>query len=174
MNQLKTLAALAIGAGALFACSESSELPIAPEDVPIQVAKGGNLGGGGGTSTETDPTATFYFPQPQETNGLWSDGGYLETDGPHTGLSRYQDGHCGVQAKIYATDDASGSGDATMNLRRSNGAKCNPFPRKLTITYGTRRAMWSKRSSSWTTSTARRQAPKAPASSERARRSSGG
>lgn len=126
MRTLTTVGILAISAGALFACSETSQLPTSPDEVGIQLAKPG-----GGS---TDPTVDFYFPVSPEatTIGVWSDGGYVG-QGIYPDLSIYKNGHCGVEGKLFAT--GSGSGDATLNLKRSKGAKCDPFPRTLRVTF---------------------------------------
>lgn len=97
-------------------------------DVPAQLAKGSNPGGGGGSDTEADPTATFVLAA--EGFGLTGDGAYS---------NEYAEGICGVHSKIFATTEASNSGDAIMHTSnpKYKDRRCSEYPRKVSIDYGT-------------------------------------
>lgn len=79
-----------------------------------------------------DPTATFSFPLADAALNVKSDGQYI--DGA---MSVYAHGVCGVDAKIFATLEASNSGDAIMqtNNPRYSSRKCPVYPRTLTVLY---------------------------------------
>lgn len=100
-----TRLALALGAAlTLAACS--TDVPSAPStaatDATAAAKPGGGGGGGGG---ETDPTAAWIIPALGE--------------GQHVGVdargTAYESRVCGVNAKIFATHEASGSGDAILH-----------------------------------------------------------
>ena len=90
----------------------------------------------GSGTTETDPTAAFYIPTSQGNLGLWGDGLFASLDG-YTGTSRYGERDCGVNSKIFATTEASNSGDAIMHTsnNRYSDKKCTDYPRKANISY---------------------------------------
>lgn len=80
-----------------------------------------------------DPTLTFKFPLADGALGLRGDG--LYSDGTN---SVYADGVCGVTGKLFATTEASNSGDATLQTDnpKSSNRKCAAYPRKVTLAYG--------------------------------------
>jgi hypothetical protein len=80
-----------------------------------------------------DPTASFEFPLTDAGLGLRSDHKYASGD-----VSVYAEGVCGVHAKIFATNGASGSGDAIMNTEDPayRNRKCPDYPRMLTVDFG--------------------------------------
>lgn len=84
-------------------------------------------------SGPTDPTASFWFPLDDAGLGLRSDHLF-----PNGSSSVYANGVCGVNSKIFATGEASGSGDAIMhtNNPRSKDVKCSAYPRLVTVDYG--------------------------------------
>ena len=81
----------------------------------------------------TDPSATFKIPTNDLTLGLRGDGLYPSGD-----ASVYAHGVCGVNSKIFATTQASNSGDAIMhtNNPRFSARKCSAYPRTVTIDFG--------------------------------------
>jgi hypothetical protein len=84
-------------------------------------------------SGPTDPTASFLFPADDAALGLRSD--HLFVNGTS---SVYANGVCGVNSKIFATSEASGSGDAIMhtNNPQFRDRKCSAYPRTMTVEYG--------------------------------------
>ena len=84
-------------------------------------------------SGPTDPTATFEIPTNDLTLGLRGDGLYPSGD-----ASVYAHGVCGVNSKIFATTQASNSGDAIMhtNNPRFSDRKCSAYRRTVTIDFG--------------------------------------
>ncbi|HUG27824.1 MAG TPA: hypothetical protein VMK53_05950 [Gemmatimonadales bacterium] len=103
---MRTRSFLALGLLAALGCMAE---PTATELDPALLSKG-NGGGGGGSTSPTDPTATWLIP---------NDGGLsLRSDGLYSDgiISTYAHGTCGVTAKIYATEAASNSGDATIGM----------------------------------------------------------
>ena len=118
MNKSATLALALTGAFVLVACSEAPTGAPAVEEMAVELdAKGGNPGGEGGGGGPTDPTATFILPETG--SGLLSDGG-----------GDYVNGNCGVEGRIFATEAASNSGDATLNTKKG---KCI---RRVKIVFG--------------------------------------
>lgn len=83
-------------------------------------------------STVKDPTATFQFPLNDAGLSVKSDGQVAPDD-----YSAYEEGVCGVHAKIFATAELSNSGDATMQTDnpRYRDRKCPIYPRTLTLVY---------------------------------------
>lgn len=105
---------------ALAACDPG---PTMPADMDPVFSKG--QGGG----RVVDPTATWLIPLADAGLALRSDG--LHDDGTH---SVYADGVCGVSATIYATQQRSNSGDATIQTNTSgNGNKA--CSRLFTVAY---------------------------------------
>lgn len=104
------------------ACSASER--VAPLDGEAMLAKT--------PPGATDPTATFLFPIGDPALDVASDG--QVSDGTN---SAYANGVCGVSAKIFATEAASNSGDATlqMNNPKSKDRSCIAYPRKVTVKY---------------------------------------
>ena len=80
----------------------------------------------------TDPTATFLFPLADAALGLRSDGLFVSGTS-----SAYAHDVCGVNAKIFATTEASNSGDAIMhtNNPKFSDRKCAFYPRTMTLAY---------------------------------------
>jgi len=77
--------------------------------------------------TVLDPSATWVMPTGDATLGVRSDGLYATSD-----ASAYADGTCKVRAKIYATTQFSGSGDATIDMGSSQKGAC---VRRFVYTY---------------------------------------
>jgi hypothetical protein len=123
-------ARLILAAALVAGCADE---PIAPEfaapDAP-QFGQSNKPGGGGGGSTESDPTATFILPNGGF--GLGGDGKYL-----NGGESEYAEKVCGVHSKIFATAEASNSGDAIMHTSnpKYRDRKCPDYPRKVSLDY---------------------------------------
>lgn len=109
----------------LVACSDVATPPLEVEVEGVAFARPDRTGGG---STESDPTATFILPA--ESFGLTSDGEYA---------NKYAEGVCGVHSKIFATTEASNSGDAIMHTSnpKYKDRRCPEYPRKVSIDYGT-------------------------------------
>lgn len=108
MKRSRSVALAAAAAFVLVACSEAPTGTPPVEELTVELdARGGNGGGGGGGGggSATDPTATFVLP---------SAGAALLSDGN----GDYVNGSCGVEAKIFATEAASNSGDATLNTKK--------------------------------------------------------
>ena len=84
-------------------------------------------------SGPTDPTSTLYFPLDDASLGVKSD--HLFVSGTS---SAYAQGVCGVDSKIFATTEASNSGDLVMQTDNPTyrDHKCSAYPRKLVIDYG--------------------------------------
>ena len=102
----------------LVACSDSGTNPLSPHAESANAAR---------VSGPSDPTATWKIPVADAGLGLRSDGQF--TDGTY---SVYADGVCGVKAKIFATTQASNSGDATIQTSAPKGGKCG---RRFTLSY---------------------------------------
>ena len=79
-----------------------------------------------------DPTASFWFPVDDATLGLRSD--HLFLNGTS---SVYANGVCGVNSGIFATTEASNSGDAVMHTvnPRNKDRSCAQYPRTVTLEY---------------------------------------
>jgi hypothetical protein len=79
-----------------------------------------------------DPTAAFWFPLDDAALGLRSDHQFVSDTS-----SVYANGVCGVNSKIFATTEASNSGDAIMhtNNPRTADRKCTLYPRTVTLEY---------------------------------------
>jgi hypothetical protein len=77
--------------------------------------------------TVVDPAATWVFPANDASLSIQSDG--LYSDGTQ---STYADRVCRVEAKIYATTQASNSGDATIKTSAPKGKTCG---RRFTFIY---------------------------------------
>jgi len=116
---LATVAALLLG------CSDmpTDSRPIDPpaESVAATLAARGAKPGGGGGGT-SDPAATFTL-EGSGALGVFDDG-----HGP------YENGKCGVEAKIFATTAASGSGDAILDTSGKH-RKCSHSPRTATLVF---------------------------------------
>lgn len=78
--------------------------------------------------TVVDPSATWIVPSADPTLAVRGDGLYATS-----GASAYADGTCKVQAKIYATSEFSGTGDATIQM--VGGQKGNACVRRFVYTY---------------------------------------
>lgn len=114
-----------------------SGAPVAKYDVVVYLVDGKKGVGAELFAVELgDPKATWFVPLNDGTLGLRSDGLYPSSDG----YSVYDDGTCGVSAKIFATIAASNSGDGTMQTDnpRYSDRKCAGYPRKVKIAYGDR------------------------------------
>ena len=107
---------------ALAACSEMSDPAASVVDPQFAKPPAG----------PSDPTASWLIPLDGTGLAFTSDGKYAA--GPY---SVYQNGVCGVTAKIFATASASNSGDATMQTDNpaNRDRKCADWPRKVTFTY---------------------------------------
>jgi hypothetical protein len=108
--------------------------PVAKYDVVVTLSNGKK--GVGAEKFEVllgDPTAAYLFPLDDAALDVKSDRQF--TSG---GNSVYGDGVCGVGSKIFATEAASNSGDATMqtNNPTRKDRKCAAYPRKLTVVFG--------------------------------------
>lgn len=107
---------------ALAACESSlSSAPVAGERPRAEALMSSRT-----VSGPTDPTASFSFPLDATGLAVKSDG--LYGDGTN---SIYDNGVCGVSAKIFATTQYSNSGDATMQT--SSHRSCT---RTLSWAYG--------------------------------------
>jgi hypothetical protein len=86
-----------------------------------------------GPAGPTDPTASFLIPTDDAALGLRSDQLFVSD-----ASSVYANGVCGVNSRIFATGDASGSGDAIMhtNNPQAKDRKCSAYPRTVTVDYG--------------------------------------
>jgi hypothetical protein len=109
---------------ALAACSAPEQ--VAPLDREAMLAKA--------PPGPSDPTASYLFPTDDAALDVRSDGQFVS--GEH---SVYANGVCGVSGKIFATEAASNSGDATLqtNNPTNKDRKCTTYPRKLTVVFGT-------------------------------------
>ena len=108
----RTIPLIAFVAG-LSACG-TAESPLMPLAEDALLAKP--------PSGPTDPTATFTFDP-----GLGIQ---------HDGNPEYANGVCGVTAKIFATEAASNSGDATMQTNNPRAKDRHCIQRTLTVSYG--------------------------------------
>ena len=108
---------------AVSACSTPERIVLPPGDAAMLAKPSG----------PTDPTASFLFPTDNTGLDVWSDGTYVSGAN-----SVYADGVCGVNAKIFATTEASNSGDAVMQMEnpRYSARKCADYPRTLTVVFG--------------------------------------
>ena len=81
----------------------------------------------------TDPTSSLYFPLDDASLGVKSDHQFVSGT-----FSVYAQGVCGVDSKIFATTEASNSGDLVMQTDNPTyrDRKCSAYPRKLVIDYG--------------------------------------
>jgi hypothetical protein len=106
---------------AAAACSDATSAPSAPAlDAPPAPMMGK-------TPTVKDPTATWKIPLADVGLSLKSDG--RNGDGTY---SVYANGVCSVAAKIYATTEASNTGDATIQMSYPKGRTCG---RTITMVY---------------------------------------
>ena len=81
---------------------------------------------------QPDPTSTFYLSN-TATDFLRGDGLYVESSSSaQAGMSRYQEGECGVHSLIYAV---TGGGDAIMGSDFTINRKCRDFPRGIRLTF---------------------------------------
>ena len=108
--------------------------PVATYDVEVMLTNGKK--GVGAEMFEVlqgDPEASFLFPLDDAALGVRSD--HLYVSGT---TSVYASGVCGVNAKIFATTEASNSGDAVMQMEnpRFSARKCADYPRTLTVVFG--------------------------------------
>jgi len=101
---------------ALVACSPDVSAPLSDE---ASLARGG----------PTDPTATWMIPLDDGGLAFRSDHNPQYAVG---GNSVYQNGQCGVEAKIFATTQYSNSGDATIQTKAPKGKTCG---RLFTLVY---------------------------------------
>jgi hypothetical protein len=107
--------------------------PVASYDVVVML-----IGGKKGVGAELfavllgDPKATFYFPLTDAGLALKSD--HLYVDGT---FALYAQGLCGASAKIFATAEASNSGDAVMQTNNPtySDRRCAAYPRTMTLAY---------------------------------------
>ena len=83
-------------------------------------------------STETDPTAAYKFPFNDPTLGIQGDGQF--TSGTY---SVYDNDVCGVTTRIYATTEASNSGDMMFQTfaPRTKDQRCAVWPRRFRVTF---------------------------------------
>jgi hypothetical protein len=83
-------------------------------------------------STATDPTATYRFPFNGPTLGIQGDGEF--SDGTY---SVYDKDVCGVTTRIYATTEASNSGDMMFQTlaTRTKDQRCAVYPRRIRVAY---------------------------------------
>jgi hypothetical protein len=88
---------------------------------------------GKGPPASGDPSASFLFPIDDAALDVRSD--YQFVSGSN---SVYAHGVCGVQGRLFATEAASNSGDATLqtNNPSTKDRKCAVWPRKLTVVFG--------------------------------------
>jgi hypothetical protein len=124
VNATKLIATIVVPAGA----------PVASYDIEITLVDGKKgVGVEKFAVTYGDPTAVFAFPLSDAGLGVRSDRKYLSGD-----ASIYAEGICGVHSKIFATNGASGSGDAIMNTEDPayRNRKCAEYPRMLTVDFG--------------------------------------
>lgn len=79
-----------------------------------------------------DPAIALLIPLDASGLSLSSDGAYAAG-----GYSVYADKACGVHAKIFSTDAASGSGDGIMHTDnpRYKDHRCSWYPRKLSVRF---------------------------------------
>jgi hypothetical protein len=108
---------------ALAACATRDGAPTAADPAAPALGK---------ATTVKDPTAEFLFATSDATLGVRGDGLYASGTN-----SVYRHGDCGVNSKIFATAEASNSGDAIMqtNNIQYRTRTCAAYPRKLTIVY---------------------------------------
>ena len=106
-----------------WACAEP-EKPVMPLSSDALLAK---------PSGPSDPTASFLFPTSDGALDVRSDSEFVSGSN-----SVYADGICGAKAKIFATEGASNSGDATLqtNNPSTKDRKCPAYPRTLTVVFG--------------------------------------
>ena len=85
-----------------------------------------------GKSTVTDPTAVFRFPLSDPTLGIQGDGAFVDST-----YSVYANSVCGVTTRIYATTEASGSGDMMFQTYapRAKDPGCAAWPRRIRVTF---------------------------------------
>ena len=123
VNQGQLLARLLVPAAA----------PVASYDVVVMLI-GGKKGVGAELFTVTvgDPSATYLFPLDDPTLGVQSDGQF--SNGTY---SVYANTVCGVTTRIYATTEASNSGDMMYQTfaPKTKDRTCAVWPRRLRITY---------------------------------------
>jgi len=83
-------------------------------------------------STVTDPTAMYRFPFNDPTLGIQGDGEF--SDGTY---SVYDNDVCGVTTRIYATTEASNSGDMMFQTfaPRTKDRTCAVYPRRIRVTF---------------------------------------
>ncbi|WP_145978986.1 hypothetical protein [Gemmatimonas phototrophica] len=97
-----------------------------------------NVGGKKGVGAEVfevvlgDPKTTWYFPLDDSALGLRSDGAFVSGQ-----ESVYDNGVCGVSAKLFSSNAFSGSGDATMQTDNPNfrDRQCPLYPRTVSLHY---------------------------------------
>lgn len=79
-----------------------------------------------------DPAASWLLPLDATGLAFSSDGAFAAS-----GYSVYENGKCGVSARIFATAAASNSGDATMQTDNAanRDRKCSAYPRRVTFSY---------------------------------------
>jgi len=107
--------------------------PIASYDVVVMLI-GGKKGVGAELFAVTvgDPSATYLFPFNDATLGVQGDGQF--TSGTN---SVYANGLCGTTTRIYATTEASNSGDMMFQTfaPRTKDRACAVYPRRIRVTF---------------------------------------
>ena len=83
-------------------------------------------------STVTDPTAAFRFPFNDPALGIQGDGEFRDSI-----YSVYDNDVCGVTTRIFATTEASNSGDMTFQTfaPRRKDRTCAVYPRRIRVTF---------------------------------------
>ena len=108
--------------------------PVASYDVQVMLTSGKKgVGAEMFAVTPADPKSELLFPLDTTGLRLASDGLYVTGD-----QSVYENDICGVDSKIFATTEASNSGDLVMQTDNPTyrDHKCSAYPRKLVIDYG--------------------------------------
>ena len=115
------LAAVALIAIAI-ACSPANDAATVVAPATPSLAK----------STETDPTAAYKFPFNDPTLGIQGDGYFSDST-----YSVYDNDVCGVTTRIYATTEASNSGDMMFQTfaPRTRDRTCTVYPRRIRVTF---------------------------------------
>lgn len=107
--------------------------PVASYDVVVMLI-GGKKGVGAELFTVTvgDPSATYLFPLDDPTLGIQGDGQF--SNGTY---SVYGNTVCGVTTRIYATTEASNSGDMMFQTfaPRTKDQNCAQWPRRIRVTF---------------------------------------
>jgi hypothetical protein len=104
------------------ACSPANDAATVVAPVTPSLAK----------STETDPTALYKFPFNDPTLGIQGDGYF--SNGTY---SVYDNDGCGVTTRIFATTEASNSGDMMFQTfaPHTKDQRCAVWPRRFRVTF---------------------------------------